>query len=86
MGDSPKADSHHPLATSGARDRRKGLQVETAQSAVTVIFKLVIISLIRVILVVLGTVNLKFQGPFVPISLRPILKIVTASIVGRSCS
>ena len=63
----PKADSHHPLATSGARDRGKGLQVETAQSAVTVIFKLVISSLTRVVLVVLGTVNLKFQGPFVPI-------------------
>ena len=82
----PKADSHHPLATSGARDRRKGLQVEAAQSAVTVIFKLIIGGLTRVIFVVLGTVILKFQGPFVPISLRPILDIMTASVVRRSCS
>ena len=62
------------LATSGARafiDRR-GLHAETAQPALTVIFRLVISGLTSVILVVLGAVNLQFQGPLVPFSLRPI--------------
>ena len=52
-------------ATSGARafiDRRRGLHAETAQSALTVIFKLVIGSLTSVILIVLSTINLQFQG------------------------
>ena len=65
------------LATSGARafiDRR-GLHAETAQPALTVIFKLVMGGLTRVILVVLGAVNLQFQGQFVSISLRPVLGI-----------
>ena len=35
----------------------------------TVIFKLIISSLTSIILVVLGTVNLQFQGVLVPISL-----------------
>ena len=39
-------------------------------------FKLVIGGLTSVILVALGTVNLQFQGPFVPICLRLILSIV----------
>ena len=33
-------------------------------------------------MVVLGTVNLQFQGYFVSISLRPVLRIVAASVVG----
>ena len=49
-------DSPHPLmATSGARafiDRSRGLHTETAQSALTVIFKLVIGSLSSSILIV----------------------------------
>ena len=52
----------------------------TAQSALTVIFKLIIGGLTSVILIVLGTVNLQFQGPFVPMSLRSILEIVAAHI------
>ena len=51
-------------------------------SFLTVIFKLIIGGLTSVILVVLGTVNLQFQGLFVPISLRPVLKIVAACIMG----
>ena len=54
----------------------RGLRAETAQSVLTVIFKLVIGGLISIILIVLGTVNLQFQGPFVPICLRLILSIV----------
>ena len=53
-------------------DRRLGLHVETAWSALTLILKLIICDLTSSILIVLGTVNLQFQGPFVPISLRPI--------------
>ena len=67
----PKADflpTSPPVANSEARafiDRRKGLHSGTAQSALTVTFKLVIGALTRVILTVLGTVNLQFQGQFV---------------------
>ena len=50
------------------------------QSALTVIFKLIISGLTRIILIVLDTVNLQFQSPFVPISLRSILEIVAAHI------
>ena len=81
-----------PLATSGARAfivRRRGLHAETAQSALTVIFKLVIGGLTSIILVVVGTVNLQFQGPFVPISLWPVLGIVAGIVLGTvwsSCS
>ena len=56
----------------------KGLHVETAQSALTVILKLVIGGLTSVLLTVLSTVNLQFQGRFVSISLRPVLGIVAA--------
>ena len=43
---------------------------ETAQSALTIILKLVIGDLISIIMIDLSTVNLYFQGLFVPISLR----------------
>ena len=46
----------------------RGLHAETAQSALTVILKLVIDGLTSVILVVISTVNLQFQGWFVSIS------------------
>ena len=48
--------------------------------ALTVIFKLVIGGLTSIILVVLGTVNLQFQGCLVCISLRPVLITVAAYI------
>ena len=88
----PKADSPLPiLGTSGTRgfiDRRWGvLHVERAQSFLTVVFKLVISSLTSIILVVLGTFNLQFQGWFVPISLRPVLGIMAAHVtVWSSCN
>ena len=44
------------------------LQAVTEQSALTIILKLVITGLISVILIVVDTVNLQFQGPFVFIS------------------
>ena len=50
--------------------------------ALIVVFKLVISGLTSVILIVLGTVNLQFQGPFVPISLWPVLRIVAAHVLG----
>ena len=51
------------------------LHTETAQSALRVIFRLVHGGLTSIISVVLGTVNLQFQGPFVPVSLWPVLGI-----------
>ena len=63
--------------------------MQEQQSALTVIFKLVTGGLTSIILDLLGTVNLQFQGPFVPISLRPVFRIVAASVVGEvwpSCS
>ena len=80
----PKADSHPPpMATSGVRafiDRVGAgeLHAETAQSSLTVIFKPVI----NIILVVLGPVHLQFQGPVVPISLGPILRILADHALG----
>ena len=70
-------------ATSGARafiDRVGAgeLHAETAQSSLTVIFKPVI----SIILVVLGPVHLQFQGPVVPISLGPILRILADHALG----
>ena len=94
----PKADSPHlppphtHMATSGARAfiaRMRGLHAETAQPALTGIFRLVISGLTSVILTVLGTVSLQYQGPFVPIYLWPVLRIVTAHVLGivwSSCS
>ena len=60
-------------------DGGRGLHAETAQSALTVILKLVS-GLINIILIVLGTVSLQFQGRFVPISLRPVLGIVATYV------
>ena len=59
-----------------------GLHAETAPPSLTVIFRLVISGLTSIILVVLGTINLQFQGPFVPISLCPTLRIVAARVLG----
>ena len=56
-------------------DRGMGLCAETAQLALTVIFKLIISGLISIILIVLSIVNLQFQDQFIPISLRPVLRI-----------
>ena len=58
-----------------------GLQAERVQSALIVILKSVISSLTSITLIVLSTVNLKFQGKFVPIFSRPFLKIVAAYIM-----
>ena len=64
----------------------KGLHAETAKSSLTVIFKLVISGLTSIILIVLGTSNLQFQGPFVPISLWSVLGIVAAHVLGSAWS
>ena len=62
---------------------------ETAQSALPVIFRLIPDGLTSVISVVLGTVNLQFQGCLVSISLRPLLRIVAVYVMTTawpSCS
>ena len=40
------------------------------------------IGLTSIILIVLGTANLQFQGPLVPISLSPVLRTVATCVVG----
>ena len=70
-------------------DRGRELYAETAQSALTVILKLIIGGLTNVILIALSAINLQFQTWFVPVSVRPVLGIVAASImatVWSSCS
>ena len=54
--------------------------MQKQQSAPTVVFRLVTGGLTSIILIVLGTVNLQFQGWFVSISLSSILRIVAADI------
>jgi len=51
------------------------------KSTVTSNSHLQIGGLTSIILIVLGTVNLQFQGPFIPICLRPILGIVAAYVI-----
>ena len=64
-------------------DRSGGwLHAETTLSSLIVIFKLTISGLASIIMFVLGTVNLQSQGPFFPVSLRPVLRIVAAHIMG----
>ena len=62
---------------------REDANADIAQSALTIIFKLAVSILPRVILIVLDTVNLQFLGQFVPISLGPILRIVAAYVVAK---
>ena len=50
-------------------------------SALTVILKLVTSGLNRVILIVSGAVSLQFHGWFVPISLRPVLRVIAAYVM-----
>ena len=59
----------------------EGLHAETAPLALTVILKLVISGLTSIILIVFSTVSLQFQGRFVPVSLRPVLRIVAAYVM-----
>ena len=55
-------------------------------SILTVILKLVISGLTSIILIVLGTVNLQLQGQFVPIFLKPVLRIVAVYVMATVCS
>ena len=88
---SPSADSPLPDSTptmgggvvKGFIDRRRGC-LQKQQSALTVIFKLVISGLTSISFAVLGAVNLQFQGEFVSSSLRPILRIMAAYVGGYS--
>ena len=67
----------------------RGLHAEIAQSSLMVIFKLVISGLTSINLIVLGSVTLQFQGPFVPVSLWSIIRIVATHVLGTgwsSCS
>ena len=63
-------------------DKGRELYAETAQSSLTVIFRLVTGGLTSDMLVALGTASLQFQHSFVPISLWPVLGIVAAPVLG----
>ena len=65
---------------------REGLQLETAQSAPTVVLKLSTRGLTSVTLMVLGAVDLQFQGRFVPVSLRPVFRIVAVYVTATAWS
>ena len=63
--------------------------MQKLQSALTVVLKLVMQWSCSIILTILSIVSLQFQGQFVPISLRPVLRIVAAyfmDTVRSSCS
>ena len=62
----------------------KGLHTETAWSALTGILKLVMWYLTSVVLTVSSAVGLQFQGQFVPLSLRAVLKVVAASVTATA--
>ena len=64
------------------QSKGRWLHAEIVQSSLTVIFRLVINGLTSVILIVLGTVNLQFQGWCVPISFWPMLGIMAAHMLG----
>ena len=68
---SPKADSPHKQWGKNFYKQRGGGAEATCRNntALTIIFKLVISDLTSIILIILGIVNLQFQGPFVRISL-----------------
>ena len=80
----PKSDSPHPQPVGKSfyrQEEEARLHTETAQSARTIILKLVISGLTSVMMTVLSTVNLQIQGWFVSISLRPFLRIVAAYVM-----
>ena len=58
------------------------LHPETAQPPLTAAFRLVVDGLVSIVLVVSGTVTPQFQGPFPPISLWPVPRIVAACVLG----
>ena len=81
----PRLPPKQPLlASSGAgafRDKRRDyMQKEYSQLRQSVIFKVIIGGLTTVVFIFLGTVNLQSQGLFIPISLRPVLRIVAAYV------
>ena len=62
------------------KQREGGLHAETAQSALTIIWKLVKGGLISVFLIIITTVTLQLQSQFVPVSLRPDLGSLEVSV------
>ena len=85
----PKTDCPRLLHNQWARvfiAGGRGLHAGIAQSALTIILKLVIGGLTSIILIVLSTVNLQFQGWSVSISLRPILGTSATFVMARDWS
>ena len=76
-----KANSHLPPAPAPNDSRARAFTGSWGWAGYIHIFRLVIGDLTSIILIVLGTVNLQFQGEFVSISLRPVLRTVAAYIM-----
>ena len=65
----------------GKIEGRRRLCVETAQSALSHLEIGHAVGLTSIILIVFSTVSFQFQGWFVLISLRPVLRIVAAHVM-----
>ena len=82
----PTPSPRAPPWARGFRARWRELHAETAWSALTVICKVVIDGVTSVILLFLRTVHLYFQGPCVPVSLRPTLRTAATYVMGTGWS
>ena len=86
----PKTNSSLPDKQCGKKlyKQKWGAAACRNSTVISNILKLIICGLISIILVVLGTVNLQFQGSIFPISLWLLLRIVAAHVgtVWSSCS
>ena len=82
MNACPKADSPHGQLEGESFYRWK--EGATCRNSIVTSdsFRLIISGLTSIILIVLGTVNLHFQGRFISISLRPVLRIVAVYVMG----
>ena len=77
-----KGDGHPSKGRLPSHADEQRVTCRTAPSALTVIFRLVSRGLTRILCVVLGTVNLQFWDPFVPISWQSVCKISAMQVLG----
>ena len=83
MHSCPKAETHRLALTASGQElllAERDLLSRNSTVSLTLFLKLVISSLTCIILVVLGTVDLQFQGPFAPISSWPVLRVMAAHV------
>ena len=82
-GQTPVQSATPPLTIMGQQSvqAEEWGYMQKQQSALTVILKLVTSGLTNIIVIVLNTGDFKFQGCIFPISLRPMLTTVGASVM-----